>query len=245
MSYHIPGTYSPSLSLFPSPLLSSISTLYHSIIPNHLLLSHLFYDQKTGFRERHNWFPKEIYYSATPQQVRDYNKVSESLDEQNSIVTVKETSPSSQAILGVGAGDDSMHVHSHTHSHSHSHSPEDGVVGEVKKEEEVVVQGHHGHQHHHDHHHHQHASGSSTTAPATPSFGGAGVAVSGIVSEVAQLKYQLQESQGQMLSLLQQLTKQQEQNVVQQTQLREQQQLFASQLGELQGHILTLLKTGP
>ncbi|OAQ24254.1 hypothetical protein K457DRAFT_129940 [Linnemannia elongata AG-77] len=198
-----------------------------------------------GFRERHNWFPKEIYYSATPQQVRDYNKVSESLDEQNSIVTVKETSPSSQAILGVGAGDDSMHVHSHTHSHSHSHSPEDGVVSEDKKEEEVVVQGHHGHQHHHDHHHHQHASGSSTTASATPSFGGAGVAVSGIVSEVAQLKYQLQESQGQMLSLLQQLTKQQEQNVVQQTQLREQQQLFASQLGELQGHILTLLKTGP
>ena len=27
-----------------------------------------------GFRQSHNWFPKEIYFSATPQQVRAYNK---------------------------------------------------------------------------------------------------------------------------------------------------------------------------
>lgn len=210
---------------------------------------------KKGFRERHNWFPKEIYYSATPQQVRDYNKVSESLDEQNSIVTIKETSPSSQAILGVGAGDESMHVHSHTHSHAHAHSPGD-VAGDDKKEEVVQEHGHGHHHHHHHHLHQQHASGSSTAlattggvsssvSQPTASFGGAGVAVGGGVSEVAQLKNQLQESQGQMLLLLQQLTRQQEQNVAQQTQLREQQQLFASQLGELQGHILTLLKTGP
>ncbi|KAF9151279.1 hypothetical protein BG015_006869 [Linnemannia schmuckeri] len=186
-----------------------------------------------GFRDSHNWFPREIYYSATPQQVRDYNKVSESLDEQNSIVTIKETSPSSQAILGVGAGDDSMHMH------SHSHSPI-AVVGEDTKE---VVQQQQQHQHH------QHVSGSSATAAVgvsssvsqpTVSLGGAGA-----VSEVAQLKNQLQESQGQMLLLLQQLAKQQEQNVAQQTQLKEQQQLFATQLGELQGHILTLLKAGP
>ncbi|KAG9064361.1 hypothetical protein KI688_003549 [Linnemannia hyalina] len=198
-----------------------------------------------GFREGHNWFPREIYYSATPQQVRDYNKISESLDEQNSIVTVKETSPSSQAILGVGgAGDDS---HSHTHSHSHSHSPGDGVVGEDK--EEV-----HGHGHHHQHH--QHASSGTPTASETTKvsssvsqpttyLGGAGAEREGRVSEVTQVKNQLQDSQAQMLLLLQQLAKQQEQNVAQQTQLREQQQLFANQLGELQGHILTLLKAQP
>ncbi|KAF8945149.1 hypothetical protein BGZ47_003190 [Haplosporangium gracile] len=191
-----------------------------------------------GFRDSHNWFPREIYYSATPQQVRDYNKVSESLDEQNSIVTVKEMSPSSQAILGVGAGDDSMYMHSH--SHSHSHFPK-AVAGDDTKEEVVQQQQHHQQP--------QHLSGSSATAATgvsssvsqpTASLGGAEG-----VSEVAQLKNQLQESQGQMLLLLQQLTKQQEQNVTQQTQLKEQQQLFATQLGELQGHILTLLKTGP
>ncbi|KAG0297994.1 hypothetical protein BGZ96_003641 [Linnemannia gamsii] len=178
-----------------------------------------------GFRDRHDWFPREIYYSATPQQVRDYNKVSESLDEQNSIVAVKETSPSSQAMLGVGAGDDSVHVHSHSHSHSSG-------LGENKTEE--VVQGHQ---------HHQYLSARTTPSSVsqpTASLGGAGG-----VSEVTQLKNQLLDSQGQMLLLLQQLTKQQEQNVAQQTQLREQQKLFASQLGELQGHILTLLKASP
>lgn len=200
----------------------------------HFLIPNQFFFGKIGFRDRHDWFPREIYYSATPQQVRDYNKVSESLDEQNSIVAVKETSPSSQAILGVGAGDDSMHVHSHVHSHSHSHSHSSGL-GENKKEE--VAQ---------EHQHHQHLSGASAgTTPSSVSQPTASVGGAGGVSEVAQLKNQLQESQGQMLLLLQQLTKQQEQNVEQQTQLREQQKLFASQLGELQGHILTLLKASP
>ncbi|KAF9132136.1 hypothetical protein BGW39_000712 [Mortierella sp. 14UC] len=27
-----------------------------------------------GFRQAHNWFPKQIYFSATPQQVRDYQE---------------------------------------------------------------------------------------------------------------------------------------------------------------------------
>ncbi|KAG0277251.1 hypothetical protein BGZ95_006257 [Linnemannia exigua] len=27
-----------------------------------------------GFRQTHNWFPKQIYFSATPQQVRDYQE---------------------------------------------------------------------------------------------------------------------------------------------------------------------------
>ncbi|KAF9174530.1 hypothetical protein BGX21_000896 [Mortierella sp. AD011] len=27
-----------------------------------------------GFRETHNWFPKEIYFMATLQEVRDYHK---------------------------------------------------------------------------------------------------------------------------------------------------------------------------
>ncbi|KAF9126240.1 hypothetical protein BGW39_006758 [Mortierella sp. 14UC] len=177
-----------------------------------------------GFRDEHNWFPKEIYYSATPQQVRDYNKVSEELEEQKSIVTVKETSPSSMAILGVGAGDDSMHSHSHSHSHAPLVTSKSAVAdgaGESAAAEERASAGT--------------GTGTSTSqATATTS--------PGAISEVAQLKSQLQESQTQMLLLLQQLTKQQEQNVAQQSQLRDQQQLFATQLGELQGHILTLLK---
>ncbi|KAK3843851.1 MAG: hypothetical protein J3R72DRAFT_440090 [Linnemannia gamsii] len=196
-----------------------------------------------GFREEHNWFPKEIYYSATPQQVRDYNKVSEELNAQKSIVTVKETSPSSQAILGVGAGDESMHAHSHSHSHSHSHATlaasksVTDVAGEGGKRQEKEV-----------------AEGSSvglgtssstsqatTTAPTSKSPSSSSTS-SPTSSEVAQLKTHLQESQNQMLMLLQQLTKQQEQNVVQQTQLKDQQQLFSTQLGELQGHILELLR---
>ncbi|KAF9281006.1 hypothetical protein BGZ68_006898 [Mortierella alpina] len=35
--------------------------------------------QIPGFREAHNWFPKEIYYSATPQQVRNYKRDTENM----------------------------------------------------------------------------------------------------------------------------------------------------------------------
>ncbi|KAG0274784.1 hypothetical protein BGZ95_009466 [Linnemannia exigua] len=187
-----------------------------------------------GFREEHNWFPKEIYYSATPQQVRDYNKVSEEWDAQKSIVTVKETSPSSQAILGVGAGDDSMHTHSHSHAPLATSKSVAAIAGEGDKKQEKGV-----------------AEGSSvglgmgsSTSQATIATKSPGSKSTSTVTttEVTQLKIQLQESQNQMLMLLQQLTKQQEQNVVQQTQLKDQQQLFATQLGELQGHILDLLK---
>ncbi|KAF9081122.1 hypothetical protein BGX23_001287 [Mortierella sp. AD031] len=154
-----------------------------------------------GFRDAHSWFPKEIYYSATPQQVREYNKESESLAEQSSIVPDKETTPSSRAVLGAGAIVETTHTHSHSHLAGHDH----------KEGEEVE----------------------------TPAAAGATTAT----SEMAQLKIQLQESQGQMLLLLERLTKQQEQNVAQQAQLREQQESFATQLGELQGHILTLLNS--
>ncbi|KAF9910707.1 hypothetical protein EC991_005692 [Linnemannia zychae] len=163
-----------------------------------------------GYREEHTWFPKEIYYSATPQQVRDYNKVSEELNEHKSIVTIKETSPSSVALLGLGASDDPMHFHSHSHSLTHADTKASLTGG----------------------------------ADEVGGVAGKGVAVveGATSSEVVQLKTQLQESQAEMLLLLQQLAKQQEQNVAQQTQLRDQQQLLATQLGELQGHILTLLK---
>ncbi|KAF9934230.1 hypothetical protein FBU30_002923 [Linnemannia zychae] len=194
-----------------------------------------------GFRRTHDWFPKEIYYSATPQQVRDYNKVSERLVEQNSIVTVKEKTPSSQAILGFGNRNDTLETHSHSHTHATTAVPgnvdyDEGV--ERKKRED-------GHRHRHKHQ--RTLSAATTTASIAQLIPTSAsplpqLSASGTVSEIAQLKYQLQESQNQMLLLLQHLTRQQDQNAAQQAQLKEQQQVFATQLGELQGNILTLLK---
>ncbi|KAF9933488.1 hypothetical protein FBU30_005329 [Linnemannia zychae] len=39
----------------------------------------------TGFRETHDWFPREIYYSATPRQARDYERELQNDESLNSI----------------------------------------------------------------------------------------------------------------------------------------------------------------
>lgn len=36
-----------------------------------------------GFREKHNYFPDKIYYTGTPQQVRDYEKKTREIEEQS------------------------------------------------------------------------------------------------------------------------------------------------------------------
>ncbi|KAF9908508.1 hypothetical protein EC991_009772 [Linnemannia zychae] len=46
--------------------------------------------QIPGFRETHDWFPREIYYSATPRQVKDYER-----DLQNDDSPISTTSASS------------------------------------------------------------------------------------------------------------------------------------------------------
>ncbi|KAF9140294.1 hypothetical protein BGX30_006738 [Mortierella sp. GBA39] len=38
-----------------------------------------------GFREKHNFFPDKIYYTGTPQQVRDYEKKTREIEEQSAL----------------------------------------------------------------------------------------------------------------------------------------------------------------
>ncbi|KAG0371794.1 hypothetical protein BGX24_001164, partial [Mortierella sp. AD032] len=49
--------------------------------------------QIPGFRETHDWFPREIYYSATPRQVKDYERELQN-DESSTATTITTTSTS-------------------------------------------------------------------------------------------------------------------------------------------------------
>ncbi|KAF9983076.1 hypothetical protein BGZ75_005459 [Mortierella antarctica] len=57
--------------------------------------------QIPGFREAHNWFPNEIYYSATPQKARSYKRDTENMIRELSTYPSDMSGPDSRTELNV------------------------------------------------------------------------------------------------------------------------------------------------
>ncbi|KAG0075974.1 hypothetical protein BGZ90_009281 [Linnemannia elongata] len=90
--------------------------------------------QIPGFRETHDWFPREIYYSATPRQVKDYERDLQVDDPTSTITTTLQTQQQQQSQV-VSRSDSTLSQKSTRHLAEEN----DGEKEEGKKQREILL----------------------------------------------------------------------------------------------------------
>ncbi|KAG0296117.1 hypothetical protein BGZ96_010152 [Linnemannia gamsii] len=96
--------------------------------------------QIPGFRETHDWFPREIYYSATPRQVKDYERDLQGEDSLSASTAGSTTILSSQQLQQNQAVSRSHSMISQKQTHRHAEDNENREEEEGTKERQNILE---------------------------------------------------------------------------------------------------------
>ncbi|KAG0313139.1 hypothetical protein BGZ97_010492 [Linnemannia gamsii] len=96
--------------------------------------------QIPGFRETHDWFPREIYYSATPRQVKDYERDLQSDDSPSSSTAGSTTTLPSQQLPQSQAVSRSHSMVSQKLTERHVEEKKDREEEEGTKERQILLE---------------------------------------------------------------------------------------------------------